>query len=610
MQTRLPRARYGLTLLVIWSILASSSIPATTTARGANFGTAPSFTVPDPDHGLNATTFPRLWSGDADEYESVPGRTSLEAFLNVTDYPFTEPPAAVDRWNEGDIEDFPTTDQTESIYPSHARLADEEWIRDAYIEIFAITPNTVTHLESGDTRRYIRPNGSVLGVTDYRIELPPDERESYNPPAPDPGETVLLERVVTHRLINHSASNVTLEADGRTVSSTSPSSTPTLSFATLPNTTREVALSVTVSSTIEVTTRKKYRHAYRVCRTVGPSTSCHTAYDTYWTTDRVYPSRDVTVRDSAAVEVYELSPTAVEFTYVDGREVLAVNQSTGDPWAIYELPDGTVIHNVWHFYSVRDRQWDALVASTDAGTTRRDSDAIPLEVHAFPSLGGANIPRGQSTRLALAKTWGPNRQAPSLPPSITVPVALDTFQQTQAVAVASDGELPDGSTLEVRGLVRGAQATPAVIERSQQRASTLNLEVLAMNRSAGTATVRVRLEETGSGVPIDLRSRPGTIDIHGVVVETDATGEAEATVPARTRIVTARYFPGPWWATDPAYAPKTDRVTLPAEWPRPIRVVNFGFTLLVVLSPLLLSIYLIDRLLGRGGLWPPWRGLQ
>jgi hypothetical protein len=189
-------------------------------------------------------------------------------------------------------------------------------------------------------------------------------------------------------------------------------------------------------------------------------------------------------------------------------------------------------------------------------------------------------------------------------------VATGTFQQTQVVVVESAGGLPDGSNLTVRGLVRGARATPTVTDRSQQRASTLTLDVLAVNRSAGTATVSVRLEETGSGVPINLRNRPGTIDVHGVALKTNATGEAVATVLSRTPIVTARFFPGPWWATDPAYAPATDRTTLPAEWPRPVRLVNIGFALLVVLSPLLLSIYLIDRLLGRGGLWPPWRGVQ
>jgi hypothetical protein len=566
--------------------------------------------VPDPDHGINATTFPRLWSGDADEYELDPNRTALETFLNITDYPFTEPPTAVDRWNEGDVEDLPRTDETESVYPPHARLANEGWIRDAYIEIFAITPSTVAHLAAGDTRRYIRPNGSVLGTTDYRIELPPDERESYNPPTPDPGEKVLIERVVTHRLVNHSVSNVTLEADGQTVASTPPSSTPTLPFAGLSNTTRELTLSVTVSSTIEVTTRKQYRQASRVCHTSRNTTSCHTVYGTYWTTDQDYPSRAATVQDSVPVEVYELSPTAAEFTYVDGREELAVNQSTGDPWAAFDLPDGTRVHNVWHFYSVRDREWDVLVTSTEAGTTRHASDAIPLGVHAFPSLGGANVPQGQPTPLDLTETWGPTRQVPLLPPSITVPVAIDPFQQTQAVAVESTEGLPDGSNLTVRGLVRGARATPTVTDRSQQRASTLTLDVLAVNRSAGTTTVGVRLEETGSSSPIDLRNRPGRIVVHGVEIETDATGEAVATVPARTSIVTARFFPGAWWATDPAYAPATDSVTLPVEWPRPIRVLTVGFTVLVVLSPLLLSIYLIDRLLGKGGLWPPWRGVQ
>jgi hypothetical protein len=85
---------------------------------------------------------------------------------------------------------------------------------------------------------------------------------------------------------------------------------------------------------------------------------------------------------------------------------------------------------------------------------------------------------------------------------------------------------------------------------------------------------------------------------------------AVATVPLVGSFVTAEYKPGPWWATDPVYESTRGSVELPSEWPDPRQLVTAGFILLIWLSPLLLVVFFIDRLLGRGRLWPPWRGLQ
>ena len=596
-----------LVLLVVTSLVFTGTVP---TAVAARTTVDESGAVPAPGPGMNTTTFPRLWSGDADRYVEVPGRSTEEILLNLSDYSFATPPPEMDRWNAFSLTRFPRTDESDSVYPAQAARRDRDWIRDAYIEFFAITPSTTAHLAANDTRTFIRRQGSVSAATDYRIELPPDTRESFSPPPPSPGQRVLIERTVTHRLVSSSTSDVTLTADGFPIASVGPTTTPKVSFAGLPPSIQSLELAVTISATVEVTTRKQYRRARRVCRQVGNHTRCSTHYSTYWTTDRDYPSRQLTVRDSVAVEVTNLAPTIEEFAFVDGREVVVINQSAGTPWVSVTLPGGTTIHNGWSFYSVGGRGWDILERSDAGGSARVSSTAIPLELHAFPSVGGPYLPRGQPTPLRIAKTWGPIEQPPTLPPSITVPVVTEPFQQPRAVAVEADDPLPAGDSLRIHGLVRGATARPTTTSRRLQRATTLRLAVERFNRSAGTVDVDVGLTETATGQPIDLRRRPGSIHVNGVSLDTDATGRARATVPFVARIVTARYTPGTWYVTDPAYAPATDRTTIPVRWPDPRRVLTVGVTLVVLLTPLFLAVFLIDRVTGSIGLWPPWRGIR
>ena len=576
------------------------------------------FSVPDPAHGVNISTFPKLWSGDIDEPAKDDEGTVLEAFLSLTDYAFTHPPEAVETWNAGDHREFPRTDEHASIYPpSHADLTDELWIKDAYIQVFAVQPSTVTYVSPSDERLYIRSSGEVLGTTDYRIGLPADEHREFDPPAPEPGETVLVEETVTWRLLEHEQSNVTLEADGDPISTTEPTTTPRLEFTSLSQSVDRLSLTVTISVNVEKTTRKTYRTATEHCETqtieegneTRTVTECEVIYDTHSTTDVEHPSHEVTVRDTVEVEIYDLSPTATRATFTDDGSALAVNQSTGDPWASYHLPGSGEVHNIWHFYSARDRPWSTLVESTEEGTTRQPSDAIPLQVHAFPSAGGAYTESGFGA-LEVTEVWGTERDAPMLPEYITIPVVEEPYSDGSVVVVRSNDEIAVDDQVTVHGLVRGEEATTTVETTHRQRATTLDLEFLSLNRSEGTVTVRVTLRESGTGQPIDLRERPGVVEVHGVEVETNASGTAIVTAPIVGNFVTGEYHPGPWWTTDPVYEESRSSVDHPAEWPDPTRLVTAGFTLLIWLSPFILGIYFIDRLLGRGRIWPPWRGLE
>jgi hypothetical protein len=575
------------------------------------------FSIPQPDHGLDLDIFRRLWSGDVDSADTARNGPVSNVLLGAADYAFDQPPEAVEMWNSGDHQDFPSTDIDRSVYPPHAERSDALWIEDAYIEIFAVQPSTVAHVSPAETRHYIRPSGRVLGTTDYRIGLPPDVQRDYDPPAPDPGETVLLEKIVEYQLIEHEMSDITLEADGEPLASTGPTHTPRLEFTSLAESTDRLSLSVTISASFEKTTRRKYRSAVEDCdtRTIQEGnetrtvTDCDVEYDTYWSTDVDRPSRQVTVRDSIDVTVYELAPTASRTAFTDGQSALAVNRSSGDPWASYRLPGTGSVHNIWHFYSARNRHWDTLVEGTETGTTSFRSDAIPLQVHAFPSGGGAYA-RSDFDDLEVTQVWGPDRQAPTLPGSITLPVVEEPYSTGSVVVVRTDETVALDGNVTVHGLVRGTQTqTPVRTTRSQQP-TDLKLVLLDLNRSEGTATVRLSLREQGTSQPIDLRSRPGVVVVNGEEVEPNASGTAVVTVPIAGRFVTAEYQPGLWWATDPVYESSRALVEPPTEWPDPRRLLIAAFRVVLWLSPLLFGIFLIDRLLGKGRLWPPWRDVE
>lgn len=605
--SRSTQDRY-LAVVVVSLLLGTSAIPTAVEARSPADRALPN---PVPiSEGPNSTTVARLWSGDEDMAGEASGRRPAGDLLALVDYPFAEPPPAVDRWNALSLQEFPRTDVSTSVSPPGADRRNRDWIRDAYLEIYAVSPGTLVHRTATDTRTFIRPTGTVSATTDYRIQLPPDTRRSYSPPPPRPGHRVLVSRAVTHRLVSATESDVTLAADGVTIATDRPTATPAIHYAGLPRSTRHLEIAMTISATIEVTTRKQYRRARRVCHQVGNVTRCSTRYSTDWTTDRAYPSRDLTVRDTVRVRVSNLAPTVEAVTFVDGRDLLVINQSAGTPWSLARLPDGSTVHNGWSFYAAGDRDWARLARHDDTGTEHVQSAAIPLGLHAFPAAGGPYIPRGQPTALTIVKTWGPIEDPPTLPGSITVPVVTDRFEQSRAVAIQAEDPLPMGGSLRVQGLVRGSTARPTVTASRHQRATTLTLSVDALDRRAGTAEVDVRLTESASGRPIDLRARPGSIVVNGISLDTDSTGRTRATVPIASRVVTARYVPGPWWTTDPAFAPSTDRETLPVRWPDPRRILEAGVLLLAVLAPLFLLVYLIDRVTGRSGLWPPWRGIR
>jgi hypothetical protein len=601
-----------LAVIATAAALGVSPATATPTNTTTNASTA---SAPEPDHGVPPATYRKLWSGDADRQTITEGRepTSL---LAIVDHPFQRPPQAVGQWTRGDHREFPTSGPSRAVIPPAADTSDRRWIHNAHVTVFAVQPSTVAHPEGTTTEWYVRPSGAVLGVADYRVQVPRNRTVDYDPPAPEPGERVLERVAHTWTLHTHSLGNVELRADGLLLTRIDPEKRPRIRFGGLPRRTEELSLRTNVSAALNHTVRREYRVAERVCTEetsddAPTNESCHVEYDTVQTVERRQPTATVTVSDTVDVAVYRLAPRAERMDFADGGAALAIDRGAGDPWARANLPDGEV-HTAWHFYSARRPGWTTLTVATRYGTERIRSDAIPLQVHAFPSTGGsyARSERRSPEALQVTRVAGPRREAPQLPDEITVPVVTDPYRAPATVVVRRERRLDIGERVTVHGLVRGAAAPAPVSTRRQQRATELDLTVLAVDRSEGSARVRVTLRETDAGAPIDLTDRPGAVVIHDTRLKPDADGGIVATVPLGTGTITARYRPAPWWATSPAYAPAEARASAAVGWPAPLRVVLVAFGLATMLSPLLFTIYVLDRLLGRRRLWPPWRGLR
>jgi hypothetical protein len=599
-------------LAVIATAAALGVSPATATPTNTT-ANASAANAPEPDHGVPPATFRKLWSGDADRRGTGEGRepTSL---LALVDHPFQRPPQAVGQWTRGDHREFPTSGPSRAIIPPAADTSDRRWIRDAHITVFAVQPSTVSHPTGRTTTWYLRRSGTVLSVADYRVQPPTNSTTDYDTPQPDPGTAVFKRVVHNWTLADHGMSDIELRADGLELVTVEPSHRPRITFGGLPPATSELTLWVNVSATLNHTVARQYRRAEEVCTEdtgsdAPANETCRVDYETVWQNTTHQRTVATVVTDTIAVEVYRLKPRVRRFAFADGGQALTIARGPGGPWARATVPGGRV-HTAWHFYSTRRSGWDTLLIATRYGTDRIPSDAIPLQVHAFPSTGGSYAHGDRRTlgELEVTRVTGPRRDPPQLPDAITVPAVTDPYRAPATVVVRIDRPMDGHPT--VHGLVRGAEASPSVTTRREQRATTLKLAALTVNRSAGTAHVRVTLREAGSGDPIDLTDRPGAVVVHDVRLQPDADGRVVGTVPLGTGTITARYHPVPWWATDPAYAASQAHASVSVGWPAPLQVVSVGFGLVVVLSPLLFAIYVLDRLLGRRRLWPPWRGLR
>jgi hypothetical protein len=559
----------------------------------------------EPDHGLNETTFAGLWAGDEDVTNETTAserltdtETGLSALATVTDIPLDRPPEAAEQWNRGDLREFPATDPSRSIHPADARLQNGTYVRDAYAAIFAITPSTKAHLTPVKQPLFVAANGTVLGTTDYRIDVPADN-ESEN------------QSVSWHLVNNHLTTR--LLVDGRVETVGGGSHTPTLSYTALDRF-GQSAHTLTLEATISATLRKEVRECTDWRTPTNSSTNTtdngnqtttgdnETAESdsplcTEWQVTNTTHTDSVTVRDNVDISVYTLSVSGFQTQYPNGDLGLTVYKNL--PWRGYSA--GTYgVNGVWRFYGARNPAWDTLVTTTGDGKAQSHSPLHPVQVHAYPVETGST-PTSR-THVRLLHAYGSRLFPPLLQPDVQLDVVDSLYTVSYGLAARVRTTNHDVSQFTVYGLVRGVNTKLASAQFSEVPFHRSNLTVTFHNSSTDTATVEISLRDATTGDPIETQDREGYVLVRGHRINTSADGTATVELNVTGSSVAARYEPGWWWRTQPAYTSDAD---VAYQGTSTLNLFRVLYQTGIPVGLFLLGVFLIDRITGWD-LWPLW----
>jgi len=533
----------------------------------------------EPEHGIDESIFPILWSGDEDGNVTAGGDGDDEAIAvrqlaNGTDIPLNSPPEAIGMWNDGELGEFPSTDRETSAFPFGIGTESGRFVKNAHVTLFAVQPSTRAHLSESHRPLYVGSDGAVLGTADYRVVVPENDTNGT--------------KQVYWTLESHRINETRLLVDGEEKTTKGGSHTPQLSFEDLKEGEHEITLAANVTARVE----EHIRNETEVCKRKGNETTCHTEVNhTY-----IHHNETVTVTDQVEVVVYDLQLSVQTAQYPNGDMAVAVTADR--PWLGYSFPDSDVV-GTWRFYSARDPGWDTLIRVSQAGVSVEHSPLHPLQLHAVPLFTGASAMGPDANVVA---TDGEQREPPTLPANINLDVPSDRYTETKTIVSRVSGNV---STIHARGLVRGVGTGVDIGSRDpvEIHRSTLTLSVVGELES-GTS-VRVTLRDTATGAPIQTADREGYVVIGGERVNTTESGTATVTLEDPGTAVSARYEPSNWWVDAPGYEPDSETIIV---GPPSLQLVVTVSKFVIPVGLFLLAVFFVDRVT-QWRIWPPWRGL-
>lgn len=580
---------------------------------------------PGDENGLTENETATLWSGDDDsryitnaEYEEAYGepRTTLHEIGNATDLTFTKPPETAEVWTRAGHLQFPGSDTSTSYYPPGTNLTESQFLADAHVSVFSVSPATVAHLGPGadETVFYLAPSGEIRAVIDYRARFPelngserlgprtPSttfENTSYgSPPA---GDDIDAQSEVTWRVVEDSVDEVRLRRNGFVLDRTDEQRWPVLSYSDLDGGDTTLIIEADVSIRLERTTTT-------VWQVELPETDGVTL-DPVIEREVEEFEETVTLSETVSGRVYDLEASVAYATYPDGTIGVAVSQN--GPWQGYTLTadESVGVRGVWRFYTARDQRWDTLVRSTRFRTDSVDSPAPPVAVHAYPSELGPRVePVGRG--IELLEVWGIERESPAetLGEHVHVDVVTEPYWTSYGLAVRTQRVDPEALTLH--GIVRGVDVSPPISEETAmdvRRIRESKLTATVLDRDSSGITVELRLTDAKTGLPIRLGAvddaryapiiedeRSGYIEIGDQRVVTGDGGLALVRIE-EPGIHTARYVPGSWLSHDPAYTESSATV----RW-HPFStaeaILTFASEVALAVLPLGLALYAARKL--------------
>jgi len=568
-------------------LVTTAFLTATGATAGGVSATGPAQQAVDPpnetDHEVNESTFHALWSGDVDsaDSEELPdgNHSELAELAMLTDIPFNAPPREVEQWNSGDHGEFPETSHEVSIHPQNASLRDGRFVKDAYVETFAVQPSTRAHLSAADQPLYVAPNGSVLATLDYRVRRPVD--------------TETDQRKSTWAIDSHRITETRLLVDGNTEATRRGTNTPRLEYTSL-----DSAVGTNHTLTVEADITVTLEHNVTVCVEEDDDGCAE------WNTTITHPTETLSVNTTTAVTVYDLRVSGFTGRYPDGDHGVVAYKS--QPWAGYSLPGGGV-QGVWRFYSARDRDWDELVHRMSANTWRTSSPLQPLQVYAYPSEIGPTTDHG---RVEILDTYGDEIEPRPLPDNVELDAVSSPYTGTFGLATRSGLDDPSasnvvGTAVTAYGLVRGTTTNVTADHFVEVPINESDLTVTVTNVTDETVTATVRLTDAETGDPIATTDREGVVVLNGERVQTNASGMAVRTLSRSGDGLTARYEPGRWWRHSQGYVGDSDTAYVRGTV---LQTLSSVYRILVPVVTVLVAVYILDRLTGWG-IWPPWRGI-
>nr|WP_317176006.1 hypothetical protein [Halovivax sp. KZCA124] len=539
-----------------------------------------SSTIPEygPAYGVENSTFQILWSEDVDD-----GNLSVDDFegANVssdgefaarlaksTDVSFEQPPDAVATWNDGDFEGFSPGGDDESVHPDGASLEDDEYIKDAYVEIYAVQPSTILHEDNGTTQ-YVAPDGDVLAISDYRVLLPEDDTSGS-----EQDEWSLTET---------SIDSIELKADGQTLS-TSDGHQATLSYEDL---------SGSVELTVEAEITATIKHVSLDCPDwVVVDRVCEGIWSEE--VDHLERSKTVTAsRDVVVSQLSESSGTRVKFEADDDRTGAVINANS--TWSTIDVDGDVQARSNWWFYTAGKSGWHTMVSSTATESTQSVSSLRPLQVNAYPDRETPDVPAqsidGENS-LIIEEAWGAKQSGPSLPENIDIDPA-ETYVDADSIALSSATLEADAfDEVTVQGIVQGQSQTVSLDEPQTVRETDLTLSVLESNSTR--ATVLAEVTENTTDDPVST----GQVVVGDRSTSVNASGIAVLEVGSSSSLVRGQYVPQEWWQTDRPYASAEDRTKLPPNFPEFRALVQLGLVTLLWFLPLAAAVFGFDYLSG------------
>lgn len=651
--------------------------------------------------GHNDNNYRKIWSEDA-EKEGTEGlytggettdqkiqnykqgnydtseEEQVKTFLNYSDWQWERTTQLADDWNKDNVDNYDSGGMDLSRAPRGTYVQDSGPVKDAFVRFYSIQQSTRIRkadptnadpavqklilssggIGLGPAKTFVKPDGKVLAVTDYRINHSYSDTSGAGYPKYD------------YWVANDKAT-VVLYAQGKKDSNGNRPEVPIgtdiasdgvakidytgVTASQLPgiNVVDRFKLEVYVSGDIkeEKTTKVSHTHDSNndnndgsnddsssdsppPCETgswYGPATGCATisisgsapgttggvplsdddgTVDTDLRTEStttVVNSFNRSFSRTENVQVVQSDPQAQVAKMPDGTMQIYIN--TSGYWSRIYMPDNGYVKNIWSFYGRSKFGWGDRYAEyngTNDPNMTNGSLLRPTRIFLLPPE--YTTIKSPDTNATLEVTqWSYDVPAPRMYENVSLAQPMQ-YNRPQNLLITFPKYQPQVETTAVtvdesQDLTYDRKVSPHNVK--------VSMNIVDANPSNDTATVRVMVTDKETGAPV--RTRPNTLEVQNKDVSTNSSGMwvGEVSYPF-DGYIEAEFKPKPWYSVtgQPYTGDADDSVTVTSQTKSDnlfFVALDFLIRLLALCFPLLLILFVGDKITSLD-LWPPWRG--